>query len=63
MGGMVMDVRMFIALAEQQAQAQRKKARVEWRDLHWKRQVKLAQDMGADVKTALEARAWLEENA
>ena len=31
-----------------------------WRDLHWKKQVKLAQDMGADVVTALEARDWLE---
>ena len=31
-----------------------------WRDLHWKQQVKLAQDMGADVTTTAEARAFLE---
>lgn len=31
-----------------------------WKDLHWKKQVKLARDMGADVATALEARDWLE---
>lgn len=34
--------------------------RENWRDMHWKRQVKLAQDMGADIVTALEARDWLE---
>lgn len=31
-----------------------------WRDLHWKQQVKIAQDMGADVTTTAEARAFLE---
>lgn len=31
-----------------------------WRDLHWKQQVRLAQDMGADVTTTAEARAFLE---
>lgn len=35
----------------------------DWQSLHWKRQVKLARDMGADVASAIEARSWLEGHA
>ena len=67
---------MFLSFAAQQAAHRRRQAQAEnrkakpvepvkadWRAMHWKQQVKLAQDMGADVTTTAEARAWLEANA
>lgn len=40
-----------------------KPVKPDWRAMHWKQQVKLAQDMGADVSNVTEARAFLEANA
>jgi len=42
---------------------QRQQARNDWQGLHWKQQVRLANDRGADVTTASDARTWLAENA
>lgn len=67
---------MFASFVAQQAAHRRRQMQAEnrkvtpaepvkpdWRAMHWKQQVKLARDMGADVTTTAEARAWLEANA
>ena len=67
---------MFLSFAAQQAAHRRRQMQAQnrtvtpvepvtpdWRAMHWKQQVKLARDMGADVANVTEARDFLEANA